>query len=207
MTLAAVNPNPQSPAATARNVKVARSQADAANEVSKGLQKNLDSSSQEKQQLVTSLENARKELDAAKTDATGARKERDSMRVDLDTTQVALHETKKAQKDLSEKLETLDIVVSRYEERYGPIGSPAPPIDAKIKAVDATEGLVVRSVGRDDEVKLGHEFTVYRGDKYIGKVRVIKVYPNLSGARIEWTKEGEEIQSGDQASTRILGVN
>ena len=35
------------------------------------------------------------------------------------------------------------------------------------------------------------------------KVKVIKVFPDLAGARILWTKEGREIQRGDKASTFV----
>jgi hypothetical protein len=79
----------------------------------------------------------------------------------------------------------------------------APPIDALVEEVDVELKLVVLSVGKIDEVKEGYEFTIYRSDKFIGKVRVHKVYERLAGGRVLFTATGAQIQQGDQATTRI----
>ena len=82
-------------------------------------------------------------------------------------------------------------------------GLVSPPIDALVEEVDSNLKLVVLSVGRQDEVKEGVEFTIYREDKFVGKVRVNKVYENLAGARVLFTAEGSDIRQGDRATTRI----
>jgi len=79
----------------------------------------------------------------------------------------------------------------------------APPIDAVIQAVKNEDKLVVLSVGKDQKVQEGYQFTVYRGDKFVGKVQVIKVYDDLAGARVLYTQDGEAIQVGDQAATQL----
>ena len=78
-----------------------------------------------------------------------------------------------------------------------------PPIEARVVAVDAGEKLVVLSVGRDQKVEKGFRFTVYRGSSFVGKVEVFEVYPDLSGARILFTKEGSMVEQGDSASTAL----
>ena len=81
--------------------------------------------------------------------------------------------------------------------------SMAPPIDAVVQAVEASRGLVVLSVGSDQKVHEGYQFIIYRGDKFLGKAQVIKVYADLCGARILYTQMGESIQAGDQAATQL----
>lgn len=80
------------------------------------------------------------------------------------------------------------------------------PIDAVVQAVGKSEDkIVVLSVGRSDKVREGFEFTVLRDDRFVGKVKVIKVYDELCGARILFTKDGETIRQGDKA-TALLGA-
>jgi len=82
-------------------------------------------------------------------------------------------------------------------------GLSAPRIDAVVKAVSHKDKIVLLSVGKDQKVEEGLEFTVYRGPEFIGKVRVIRVYPDLAGAEVIYTKEKAEMQAGDRASTSL----
>jgi len=77
-----------------------------------------------------------------------------------------------------------------------------PPIDAVVQAVRSEERLVVLSVGTDQKVREGFQFTIYRRKKFVGKVQVIKVYEDVAGGRILFTQRGESIQVGDQATTQ-----
>ncbi len=78
---------------------------------------------------------------------------------------------------------------------------PPPAIDAEVVAYDEPTRLVLLSVGRQDEVEEGHEFTIYRGQRFIGRVKVEKVLPDLCGARVIF--EVAKIQKGDRAATRL----
>jgi len=80
---------------------------------------------------------------------------------------------------------------------------PTTPVRAKVLAVRPEVNLVMLSVGSDDGVKKGYRFTVYRGEQYVGKVEVEKVFSDMSSARIltDWTKS--QIKEGDDASTRV----
>ncbi|MBI4604137.1 MAG: SUMF1/EgtB/PvdO family nonheme iron enzyme [Planctomycetes bacterium] len=82
-----------------------------------------------------------------------------------------------------------------------PITEPA--IDGVIAAVDLKEGLVLLDAGADQGIKVGVEFIVYRANQFIAKVQVLKVYDDLSGAKILYTLEGAEIKVGDKATTRL----
>ncbi len=89
---------------------------------------------------------------------------------------------------------------------YGKSGAlPIVPIDAKVTAVRPDVGIVMLSVGSDDGVQRGFVFTVWRDDKYIGKVIVREIYPDMCSARINVGSTREEIAEGDNASTRLGG--
>lgn len=166
---------------------------------------------QERDEKITSLESQISEKELQRSNAVEnarvAKAERDSMRLDLQKTTQELSTARTEYASLSDKYDTLELLAQRYQTQYGPLVGPTlPPIDALVNAVDNEEQLVVLSKGKDDEVKTGYKFTVYRGDQFIGKVQVIKVYPNLCGARILFTKDDLQIRRGDTASTRV-GVN
>lgn len=156
-------------------------------------------------EIEDALTKVKSDLDTALVTMLEANKQKDSMRLDLAKVQTDLHLARTEYTELSDKYETINLIFEGIKEHGGsiPTGKPAPAIDALVNAVDSKEKLVVISAGKDQKVESGFEFTVYRGDEFIGKVQVIKVYPDLAGARILFTKEGAEIQRGDKASTKL----
>lgn len=84
-------------------------------------------------------------------------------------------------------------------------GPPVPAIDGQVLAVktDVKPALVLLSVGADEKVEAGFQFSVYRGNKFIGKVVVERVLRDSAGCRVIFTAEGESVQSGDTAATRL----
>lgn len=84
-------------------------------------------------------------------------------------------------------------------------GPPVPAIDGRVLAVktDVKPALVLLSVGADEKVEAGFRFSVYRGNKFIGKVVVERVLRDSAGCRVLFTAEGEAVQSGDTAATRL----
>ena len=139
-----------------------------------------------------------------------ANAEKFRMKRDLDATTQELHQARVEHNTLSEKFDSLELAYGAVEKKLGKDGIEAilsglvsPPIDALVVELDSNLNLVVLSVGSQDEVKEGVEFTIYREDKFVGKVRVSKVYANLAGARVLFTAEGSDIRQGDRATTRI----
>ena len=88
---------------------------------------------------------------------------------------------------------------------FGPGRQPQIDIHGKVLAVRPEVNLVMVSVGSDHKVRKGYRFTVYRGDRYVGKVEVESVFANMCSARIlsEWTKE--KVKEGDDVSTSMGG--
>ena len=86
---------------------------------------------------------------------------------------------------------------------FSPPTSSAPRIDAVVVAVSLEDKFVLLSAGKDQKIEEGLEFTVYRGPEFIGKVKVISVYPDLAGAKLIYTKEKAEMRAGDRASASL----
>jgi len=160
--------------------------------------------------LTTQLREAHDNRDTAIDAQKVANAEKFRMKRDLDATTTELHEARVEHSALDDKYSSLELAYGAVEKKLGKDGIEAilsglvsPPIDALVEEVDANLSLVVLSVGSQDEVKEGAEFTIYREDKFVGKVRVNKVYENLAGARVLFTAEGADIKQGDRATTRI----
>ena len=160
--------------------------------------------------LTTQLREAHDNRDIAIDAQKVANAEKFRMKRDLDATTTELHEARVEHSALDDKYSSLELAYGAVEKKLGKDGIEAilsglvsPPIDALVEEVDANLSLVVLSVGSQDEVKEGAEFTIYREDKFVGKVRVNKVYENLAGARVLFTAEGADIKQGDRATTRI----
>ena len=160
--------------------------------------------------LTTQLREAHDKRDISIDAQKVANAEKFRMKRDLDATTTELHEARVEHSALDDKYSSLELAYGAVEKKLGKDGIEAilsglvsPPIDALVEEVDTNLSLVVLSVGSQDEVKEGAEFTIYREDKFVGKVRVNKVYENLAGARVLFTAEGADIKQGDRATTRI----
>jgi predicted RND superfamily exporter protein len=176
------------------------------NEVNLALTSSLDQQKTSNTQLQQALDKIKEQLETQTKTVLDANAQRDSMRLDLSKVQEELHSSRKELMELTDRYETLEIQHTALLQGGSSSGEGvAPPIDAIVNAVDNTEKLVVLSAGKDQKVAPGYEFTIYRGDQLIGKVKVTKVYPDLAGARILWTKDDAEVQRGDKASTLIGG--
>ena len=75
-------------------------------------------------------------------------------------------------------------------------------IEGFVAGVDEKLGLVILSVGSDDDVEVGFEFTVYRRDKFIALVMVENVQEDMSGARVIHLDKGAKVRAGDSVTTR-----
>jgi hypothetical protein len=85
--------------------------------------------------------------------------------------------------------------------------SPPPDLDGEIlEARKETKGnriFVEISVGSDDGLVVGHTLTAYRGDKFLGRVRLEDVRPDKSVAVVIETAPNSVIQKDDHVTTRF----
>jgi len=186
-----------------KKVLTAENAEKASTELSRQLSDSLKTGEAAYATLQQTLDKTKAGLDAAIVTAREANERRDSMRLDLEKTQQELHVARTEYDGLSEKLESLEMVLAAAKERGVVIPAQgAPRIDAIVKGV--RDQIVLLSVGKDQKVEEGYEFTVFRGSDFIGKVKVFRVFPDLAGAQVVYTKdEKAEIRAGDRASTSI----
>lgn len=152
------------------------------------------------------------EVAAAKADASAARDEQETLRGELATTQQALADAEDqlasqeaANTALSERLDSANTTVALYRNQFGALGDVVAmkPVDGVVQAVDAEMDIVVVSVGSKDGVKVGYEFTVYRGDDYVSKIVIDKVYDNYAAGSTKPNMGKKAIQAGDKVSTQL----
>ena len=79
-----------------------------------------------------------------------------------------------------------------------------PPIDGKVLKADNGLKVVVISAGADKGVRIGHEFVVWRGSEYVGKIVVEDTQPTFASGRPVADAMRKLIQVGDNVSTRLV---
>lgn len=186
-----------------KKIQVAQATTKSATDVSQQLTKNLEAKDGAYASLQEQLEKTKSELGDAVEQRLQAVQRFNSIALDLEKAQTELSDARKEYQVLTSRFDSiklqLDVAIGQGFNVKGAVR----PVDGLVTAVESSERLVVLSVGQDQKVEPGYEFTIYRGESFIGKVKVIKVFPDLSGAQIIFTKDGEEIQKGDKASTSI----
>ena len=80
-----------------------------------------------------------------------------------------------------------------------------PRVNGLVSQVKQTAGaqLVEVTIGSDDGLKQGHTAEVYRGDKYLGRVEIIKTSPDRSVGRVDRRFQQGQILEGDRVATRL----
>lgn len=156
-----------------------------------------------KDEEIARLVEEKKAADEAKTEAVQiAQRARLDLQNQIEATEAANKELADARRDLDDK--------TLFLQQLEKIGFPmdltvqiAPKINGVVVAVQ--DGIVILSVGRDDQVKEGFEFTIYEKDRFVGKVKVESLLDDMSGARILFTENGQTIKAGQNATTRLAG--
>jgi vacuolar-type H+-ATPase subunit I/STV1 len=111
------------------------------------------------------------------------------------------------QRSEKELIEARQIIRS-IQDSGGNIASfvkPTKAMNGIISAVSKDVQIVMISIGMDEGVQKGDQFTVYRGSQFIGKVIVEEPYKDMSAARIVKDMTVRAIQKGDMVTTRIGG--
>jgi chromosome segregation ATPase len=102
---------------------------------------------------------------------------------------------------------TMDVGrATRLLKKFGttikdPENSQTIPVDGKITEVSRDR--VELSIGEHDGVRVGQNLDIYRGEKYVGRVRVVKAEPDSAVAAIETEYLQFPILRGDNVSSRL----
>lgn len=78
-----------------------------------------------------------------------------------------------------------------------------PKLDGIVTKIADANDMIAFGLGTDDGLRTGHVLDVYRGDRYIGKVTVVKSDFNVSVARVNKDFMQDRIQEGDHVTSRF----
>ena len=78
-----------------------------------------------------------------------------------------------------------------------------PDVEGVVLRTMLEQNLIAISLGGDDGVREGHTFDVYRGDRFIGKARVVKSRNNMSAAKLIPEFLQAPVAQGDYVTTKL----
>lgn len=129
-----------------------------------------------------------------------------TLKDDKDRLEDKLVATRKELHDNEEKRKEYEDVLARLEKmgvNIPEIIVRAEPVHGQILAVDPETDIVVISIGANAHVTKGMKLSVYREDKFVGSIKVISVFPDMSSARILRELTRREVQPGDNVTNRF----
>jgi chromosome segregation ATPase len=106
--------------------------------------------------------------------------------------------------EVAKELDSAKVQLQAYKDKFGALSEwiSVPAMAGKVAAVDEKVNIVILTIGSDDGVKVGYEFTVYRGSKYVGKVVVEDVQKDHCSGYSRKELQTGAIEVGDDARTR-----
>ncbi len=206
-----------------RQTKQAKQQAEADLTKSKDqLSQTMDLLAQErkaKEDLAQSVEDRQHEIDRLSKDMEQLRQERETMvsqasqlKGQQSSLQSQVTELEKAKSDLESKVMELSqqptveldrVVVGQGGEGAAATASgeaaamPASASHGQVLVVNREYDFIVVNMGKNQGLQIGQEFQVVRGEEVLGRVKVEKVYDELSAAAILPQSKKDAIREGD----------
>ena len=169
------------------------------------LQSTIDTLNEDKNRLITEKDGALGEKRTAIDEKNNAVTEQKRLENEILQNQDMIAELEKRLNAMADKLAKTELVVALYKEKYGEIGESlgVPAIAAVVAGVNNDLNIVLLSVGRDDKVQEGYEFTIYRGSEYVATIVVDKVEKDHCSGFSKKELERLPIQVGDKGTTRF----
>ena len=162
------------------------------------LTKDLDQTRQEAKQAGKQLADLREERDTAKRQLADV----EQAKQDLETKVMEL--TEKPTVELEKVLVTPDQVAGGGSAQPGAAPSVVMPASAstgpnagQVVVVNREYDFIVMNLGKNHGLSVGQEFQIVRGTQVLGKVKVEKVYDELSAAAILPESQKNNIREGD----------
>lgn len=118
--------------------------------------------------------------------------------------EAALDRVKGSEAELLDQVAKQSAILQAYDLKENQnISGVAPKREGLVRKVGGPNNQsVVISLGEDDGLDRGNEVYVHRRDKYVGKVKITKVYPDRAVGRVIEGYQLEAIRSGDNVRTR-----
>jgi len=182
-----------------------------------GIQKEVDQLRQERrasEELVKSTEENNNALTAEVVDL------RNLIRQHLQARDEAFQTTLKATTDLHVTAGELQSIQERNAQLVADLASATSTIleeglDPKAKVVPRVRGIVTStrradgsqlieiSVGSDDGVKQGQTIEIFRGERYLGRAKILSADPDRAVGQVIREFQKGQIQEGDDVATKL----
>jgi vacuolar-type H+-ATPase subunit I/STV1 len=119
------------------------------------------------------------------------------------------------EEELKKQAAFIALIRRDFPDAFRIATSQVPPDAQQVNAVVAAvhpnpqgqQDLVALTVGRDDSVREGQEFSVYRQGNYIVRIRIEQVKPDMCFGRVlpdTWNAKELKIQPGDMATNKLF---
>jgi hypothetical protein len=171
------------------------------------LETGLKQAREQNDKLLAEKKTADDERRTAMEAKNAAETEQKRLQNELNNATAMLESADKAKVELAERNEALNTENRMYRERHGSIGMPSTPVKGMVLAADSKSDIYLISVGSKDQVKVGDELTVYRGDQFVAVVVVDKVFEDKASVITKreggkaLKKDGMDIRQGDKVAT------
>lgn len=194
-------------------VGIAKAEAEMARALNDQLMSKLARSDEQRDKANHVIIKQQQALEVARANETKARNERAEMENELNalrqTYAQVLRDKKGVEEDLSVQTQRIQTALKNGVPAEMIIGTdpeatqaPLPP--ARVVAVKPELDLIMLSIGSNNGAKPGYRMTVSRGDQYLSKCEILRVYPDMCSAKL-LLKKGE-VQINDEATSRVPGV-
>ncbi|MBL7223540.1 MAG: hypothetical protein ISS72_06795 [Candidatus Brocadiae bacterium] len=145
----------------------------------------------DKKALIGARDTFQERLTACEKDRDNALKEIEKLTEDVTRYVALLSDLREQRPDIYAELIRKDII------------EPKKAIRGKVTAVDQKLGLVVINAGQRNDVRKGYQFIVFRGNKYVGKVVIDEVFPDVSAAHYSRPDMAADVEVGDDVTTKL----
>ena len=169
------------------------------------LAKSVDDRQKEVDRLTKNLEQARSEHKALTSQVEEFSSERSTMQQQLADLEKAKSELESKVMQLSEKPTVeLDKIVVTNDQSGAGAGAAMPvsatsggPMNGQIVVINRDYDFIVINLGKKQGLSIGQEFQIVRGEQVLGRVKVEKIYDELSAAAILPDSHKDSIREGD----------
>ncbi len=105
---------------------------------------------------------------------------------------------------LNLQLAQMSMVMKHHGLDVNSLVSSLEPINLTgLVLVVGDKDLVEISVGKDDGLREGHVMEIYRGDTYIGQIKIMKVAPDRAVGQINKDLKRGQVRKGDHVTTKF----
>ncbi len=169
----------------------------------------LKTSTNDLSRLTSENDEIKKLIDSTIQDRNSQRSKVISLTDEFNSLQSVFADAKAQEDQLRDENTSLEARVSIIRSTLAKAGikedlDDAPPegLKGQVLAV-GRENMIEVSLGRDDGVKIDHEFEIFRGAQYLGKIRILHTEDDKSiGGIIPAFRKGP-IQQGDKVAAKI----